>query len=415
MPEPEPPPARARAQPLQLLAMRDFRRVWFAGAASSVVRWLDVLAVSVFVLEATGSALMVALTLFVRVVPLLLFGALAGAVAGMVDRRKMLMANFAILGTVYAGLSWLALLGLLKVWQLGFVVFLSGLIWTLEMAIRRTMVAEIGGIHRIASSMGLESSTNNLTRMLGPFLGGFLFELYGMPSTLALGACLYATAALSLMGVDYGPPPRPDARPSVIANLLEGFAFVRASRVVTGTLAVTIVVNLFGFSYLAMVPVIAKQELGLTPFPTGILMSSEGFGAFLGSLLIAFLARPERARQIYVVGSCIYLGCILLFSLSSLFGLSMVALWFGGFGMSGFAAMQSALIIANSPPEMRNRLMGVLAMCIGMGPMGILVVGLLADRLGASTGILITSATGLAAVFVCVLVWPEIRRRAPTP
>lgn len=415
MPEPEPPPARPRAQPLQLLAIRDFRRVWFAGAASSVVRWLDVLAVSVYVLEATDSALMVALTLFVRVVPLLLFGALAGALAGMVDRRKMLIANFAILGTVYGVLSWLALIGALKVWQLGFVVFLSGLIWTLEMAIRRTMVAEIGGIHRIASTMGLESSTNNLTRMAGPFIGGFLFELYGIPSTLALGACLYATAALSLLGVDYGASPRPDARPSVIADLMEGFAFVRASRIVTATLAVTIAVNLFGFSYLAMVPVIAKQELGLTPFPTGILMSSEGFGAFLGSLLIAFLARPERARQIYVVGSCIYLGCILLFSLSSIFGLSMVALWIGGFGMSGFAAMQSALIIANSPPEMRNRLMGVLAMCIGMGPMGILVVGLLADRLGASTGILITSATGLAAVFVCVLVWPEIRRRSPTP
>jgi predicted MFS family arabinose efflux permease len=159
-----------------------------------------------------------------------------------------------------------------------------------------------------------------------------------------------------------------------------------------------------------MVPVIAREELGLTPFPTGILMSADGCGAFVGALLIAFFAHSRRFHQIYMGGSTLYLCCIMLFAFSGQFWLSFPALWLGGFGMSGFAAMQSALIIANSPPEMRNRVMGVLVMCIGLGPFGILMVGSLADWLGAAVAIRFTAGIGLIGMAAAALLWPAMRR-----
>ena len=80
----------------------------------------------------------------------------------------------------------------------------------------------------------------------------------------------------------------------------------------------------------------------------------------------------------------------------------------GGIVLMGAAAL--ALIVANSPPEMRNRIMGVLAMCIGMQPLGVLALGVLAEQLGPQNGTLITGGTGLLIVAACVLIWPEMRR-----
>lgn len=402
--------ARPRAVPLQLLAQRQFLLTWLAGAFAGVIRWLDVLAIGVYVLEVTGSALMVALTLFVRMVPMLLFGAVVGAIAELVDRRKLLITGLIGLAGVYGLMGVLALNGSLQIWQMAIGVFLGGVFWSMELPVRRTMIVEIAGLERIGPAMGLDSSTNNLTRMVGPFIGGFVYEMAGLPGTMAIGAALYLVAALLLTFVDYGRAPGAVGTSSILANIIEGLRQVRANRTIAGVLVITVFLNLFGFSYVSMVPVIARQELGLSPFPTGVLMSAEGLGAFIGALLIAFLAQPRRFNQLYLGGAILYLCCIIVFTLSPWFELSLGVLWIGGFGISGFAAMQSALIIAASPPAMRNRIMGVLAMCIGFGPLGILLTGLLADQLGASTAVLITATTGLFAMIGAGLYWPEMRR-----
>jgi predicted MFS family arabinose efflux permease len=182
-------------------------------------------------------------------------------------------------------------------------------------------------------------------------------------------------------------------------------------RVVLGTLTITVTCNVFGFSYISMVPVIAHQVLGVSAFPTGLLMSAEGFGAVVGAMSIAFFATPARFTQVYTGGAALFLTCIVAFSLSSEYVLSLPLLCVSGVGMACFGAMQSTLIVSNSPPEMRNRIMGVLAMCIGMQPLGVLTLGVLAERLGPQTGTLITGGTGLLIVLACVLIWPEMRRR----
>ena len=397
-----------RTAPLALLSSRDFRNVWLAGAMAGTVRWLDMLAVSVYVLAITGSPFLVALMFVLRMVPLFLFGVLAGALAETMDRRKLLIASLGFLAAVYAVLAWLAWVGTLELWHLGIGVFLGGVLWALELSVRRTMIAEIAGMDRIGPAMGLDASTNSFTRMLGPFVGGLVFELTGLYATLALGAALFALAAILLIFVDYGRVGARERTP-VLGTIVDGLRFVRRSRVIVATLAVTIIFNLCGFSFISMVPVIAKEELGLSPFPTGILMSAEGCGAFLGCLLIAFFAHPRRFRQMYVGGAGLYLCCIIIFALSPYFALSLPVLWIAGFGVAGFAAMQSALIISSAPPEMRTRVMGVLSMCIGFAPIGMLFVGVLANQLGAVTGVLILSSLGVLAMIGTMIAWPEMR------
>lgn len=400
-----------RAAPLELLKFMNFRRVWMVGAVAGTMRWLDMLAIGVYVLEVTGSALTVAMTLFIRMLPMFLFGALAGAYAETVDRKKLLTSLLFGLVGIYIALFALMWTGNLELWHLAIGVFFSGIYWALEMTIRRTMVAEIAGMERLSAAMGLDTSTNNATRMLGPFVGGFLYETFGLEGTLMLGAVLHALAAIILIRVDYASAPASDYRPSLIRNMVDGVRFIRSNRVVMATLVITVVLNLFGFSFMSMVPVIAKEDLGLSPFPTGVLMSAEGGGALFGALFIAFFAHRSRFHQIYFFGASLYILCVILFALSPYFTTSFLLLLVGGFGLSGFAAMQSAMIIANTPIEKRNRVMGVLATCIGFGPIGILTVGLLANHLGASSAVLIMASCGATLMLISILLWPEMRKR----
>ena len=399
-----------RGSPLALLKQRNFRKVWLVGAVAGTMRWLDMLAISVYVLEVTGSPLTVAMTLFVRMLPMFLFGAIAGAYAETVDRKKLLIFFLFLLAVVYSVLLLLVKTDSLELWHLAIGVFFSGIFWALEMTIRRTMVAEIAGIKNISAAMGLDTCTNNATRMFGPFVGGFLYESFGLEGTLILGACLHVVAGFMLMRVEYASAPWHGVRPSIINNIIEGVQFICSSRPVLATLVITIILNLFGFSFMSMVPVIAKDVLGLSPFPTGVLMSAEGGGALFGALLIAFFANSKRFHQIYYGGASLYLLCVIMFSVSPYFTSSFLLLLVGGFGLSGFAAMQSAIIIGYTPPEKRNRVMGVLATCIGFSPIGILTVGLLANQLGAAFAVMVMSGIGITLMIVAILIWPEMRK-----
>lgn len=418
MGEARPPAAAVRGTsgPIELLGRRDFARVWIAGTLFNVMRWLDMLAVGVWVFGVTGSPVTVALMLFLRLLPLLLFGAYVGALAERHSPRALLVGGLFLLSLLYLGLGLLAASGRLEVWQLAIGVFVSGTFWAVELPIRRTMLAELAGLERIGAAMGLEASTNNLTRMLGPTLGGALLQFVGLHGAFLLGTVLYLAAALLVLSVRYDVERAFAIREKgVLANIGEGIRYVRTNRFVVAGLAVTVVVNLFGFSYASMVPVIGADVLGLDALRVGLLLSAEGAGAFVGSVVVAFLARQSHFGPIFAGGSVAFLAAVVVFALSPSYALSLAVLTIGGFGIAGFSAMQSALILFSTPREMRNRVMGVLAMCIGSGPLGVLLVGLMAGAFGAVAAVTAIASAGLIAIIALAARFPELRRPSAEP
>ena len=85
---------------------------------------------------------------------------------------------------------------------------------------------------------------------------------------------------------------------------------------------------------------------------------------------------------------------------------SLTVLFFGGIGMSGFATMQSAIMIYVSSPEMRGRALGAVAVFIGIGPFGQLGIGLLANILDPATAVLITASVGIVGMAIAFFVYP---------
>ena len=397
--------------PIALLRNGNYRRVWIAGAIGGTLRWLETLAISVYVFDLTGSPFMVALMVFARLAPTILFGALIGAVAERFSRKALLACGMGAAAMVTLILAALVHTDAVRLWHIALGAFLNGIVWAGEFPVRRTMLGEIAGPERVGSGMALDSATFNATRMVGPTLGGFLYGTVGLGGAYLAGAALYALGAVLIGGLTYVSAVAVAREPGFVSNLREGIRFVRSDRLIVGVLVVTIVMNFFGFSNAGMVPVIGRENLALSAFMVGLLMSAEGCGALIGALSAAFFAKPEHSRRIFLTGAFVCLTAILMFPFATEVPLASAALLVSGLGLAGFGSMQSMLVFTSAAPDARARAMGVLAVCVGTGPLGVLHVGLLADWLGTPLAVSATAAEGLIALTIAVAVWPELRRR----
>jgi MFS family permease len=401
-----------------LLADADFRRVWLVGGMAGGLRWLELLAVGVYVLEQTGSASMVALMTVVRLAPMFLCGLPIGVIADRYERQTLLLAGLVVLLLTSAVLGVLALTGQITLWQIAIGAFLNGIFFAGDYPIRRIMSGEIAGVDRLGRAMALESATSNATRMLGPALGGFLLETLGLEGAYLLGAVLYVASIVLILRVRYRSTGFEGAARNILSTLGESWRFVRGRRVIVGALAVTVVVNFWGFAYITMVPVIGERVLGLSAFPIGVLMSIEGLGALLGALLVGPFSKPRAYTRIYLLSSFVFLFGVLGFALSERFPLSLALNLICGVSLAGFSVMQATIMFLAARPEMRSRVMGVLTVGIGAGPLGMLHLGWLADWMGAAAAVQVMAVEGLIALAFTALIWPETWRAtdlAPPP
>ncbi len=194
---------------------------------------------------------------------------------------------------------------------------LNGMFWTTELPVRRTMLGEIAGPPLLSRAMALESATSNATRMVGPALGGVLLDRRAVRrlSGSARSSMPWHAPGRALVYREARPAAATGG--SLLAMLVEGWRFARAQRLILGALAVTVIVNLWGFAYITMVPVIGERVLDLSPALIGVLMSTEGFGALVGAFLVGRTDRPRRYAQIYTGSSLLFLLAVLAFALSA--------------------------------------------------------------------------------------------------
>jgi predicted MFS family arabinose efflux permease len=250
------------------------------------------------------------------------------------------------------------------------------------------------------ANLSIEVGSNNASRMLGPTVGGILFATVGIGGAFVLSVLLYTTALPAVLGLRYrNDAGQRDGR-SVFANMRDRLTLVRRDRRLIGTLLVTVIYNVFGWPFTSMVPVIAQDRLHLTPEWIGVMASMDGVGAFIGASVIALFVGPRFYARTYLAGVTCYMALLTVFELTTQPITAGVALVLTGIGGAGFSIMQATLVYLAAPPEMRSRVLGVLSVCIGIGPIGFVHLGLLADVIGASWA---TATTGIEGLLVLAL------------
>ncbi len=387
-----------------------FRRLWAIGSINSTMRWLETLAIGIFVFDQTESAFLVSLIAFLRMVPMLALGIFIGIVADRLNRRQMLIAGAGLLTVNYLVLGLLAVTDNLQLWHVALGTLFTGIVWASDFPVRRAMVGDAVGQDLVGVAMGMDSATNNFTRIIGPVAGGALLAFIGVEGAYFAGTVLFGAGLLLALTIDYTEPSREGSSANPLANMVEGFRYIKSDSVIMVTLVITVVMNLFAFPYQHMVPVMGEEVFRVNPILIGLITSVEGLGATLGALTIALRSKPQHYTRIYLYGSIVFLVVILLFSRTPWYIAALPLLFIGGFGMASFGTMQSVIVLAATPPAVRGRVMGVLAVTIGAGPIGALNIGLLATLFGAPAGIMIISLVGLATLTLTVLLSPQFVR-----
>lgn len=385
----------------------DFRRLWLIGLVVFGVRWLEMLVVGVFVYQRTGSAFEVALMTLLRMAPMVMFGPVIGAVAEQFERRTaQIVVGIAMLATavVVAGL---AFAGRLEVWHLAVASFCNGVAWAADNPVRRVMIGEVVGPERMGGAMAIDVGANNASRMLGPTIGGLVLASVGIAGAFSISVVCYALALVAAIRLQHRNAVAPVRGGAVFAPIVEGLLMARGDKRLVAILTVTVIYNVFGWPFTSMIPVIGQDSLHLEASGIGILASMDGIGSFAGAIAIALWARQAHFTRLYIGAVLSYLVLVMVFALAPTPAFAGTALLLTGLSNSGFSVMQATLIYLAAPAEMRSRLYGVLSLCIGSGLVGFLLLGLVAEVIGAPWA---TTLSALAGLLVLALTWRHWRQ-----
>jgi MFS family permease len=207
-------------------------------------------------------------------------------------------------------------------------------------------------------------------------------------------ACVYAAALLCLIGlpaVQRGHVPAGGS--SVRADLAAGLRYVRRQRLLLSILGVTILVNFFYYPYQPLVPVFAER-LRVNAFWAGLLAASAGLGSLTAAALIAAGRRPSRGWT-YLGGSALALSGVLIFAAAPWYAVAVLGLIIAGAGQACYNTMQGTITLAAASPQMRGRALGIISMGIGVLPVSLALVGLVAQLAGPAAALIGTAALGL--------------------
>jgi len=356
----------------------------------------------------TGSAALLGVFGFANQIPILVLASLGGYIGDRYNR------HYGVIWTQTASmvlaflLAALALTGVIKVWELIGIAFLAGIVNAFDVPIRQAFLVQMVGREDLPNAIALNSSIFNGARVVGPAIAGtaiawleahhvkssegWCFLLNGLSFLAVIGALLAMRIAKTEIKPKAGSP---------LQNFLEGFRFAMSDYPIRSSLILLSVLSLFGLQYLVFLPLFAKDVLHSGPRGFGLLLSSAGVGAVLGAL--QFAARTSyKGLARWIAGTATTCGlCLIAFSQSHVFWLSAAALFVVGFAATSQMAATNTAIQNRVPDELRGRLMAVYAtMFMGVQPIGSLIAGGLARRIGAPAALTIFGVIVLAASLV---------------
>ena len=381
-----------------VLAVPAYRRLWVAGLCYYHAYMAEIVIAGWAIWQLTGSAFAVGIVGFCRMLPMLVLGAVLGSVADRF-RGPLLLALVQAVGLLASLLlTVIFTIGAIQLWQVYLLTGVIGCAWTCDFAARRALIAQIQEPSRISSAMALESVTMLASKIGATALGGWLLAIDGPRLAYGWLTIVYALgllATLRLRAVTTELRGIPAAGVSLIALVRSGWATTVNTPVVRALLLVTVVMNLCVFCYQQIIAVIAGQILFVDSTRMGILAGADGIGAIIAASFLMTRARPLPRGLVFLGGAIGASLLIILLGLSRIYAFSLVVQIVIGACATSFGAMQATIIAGTIVPEMRARAMGILAMAIGVTPLGILLSGALSAAIGPSFTLI---ALGVAAL-----------------
>ena len=404
-------PESARLRLTRALRHRNYR-LFFGGQSISLVgTWITRVATSWLVYRLTGSELLLGIVGFCGQIPTLVLTPFAGVIVERSNRRRILVITQVLSLLQSVALATLTLSGVITVVQVLVLQFLQGVINAFDTPARQALVVEMVEDRRdLSNAIALNSTMVNGSRVIGPSIGGAVIAAAGEGWCFALDAISYVGVIVSLVAMRVRPRETSTAGLPILEDLRNGWRYVVESLPIRTALILLSIVSISGVPYTVLMPAIAAEQLGGGPDTLGLLMAASGVGAFSGGLYLASRESIVGLGRVIMLGAMTFGLSLLGFSVAGNVYLAAVLLACAGGGFIVQAASTNTIIQTIVDERFRGRVMAFYTMAFfGTVPIGSLLAGLLASRIGASRTVTIGAILCILSGVWFAYVLPSMR------
>ncbi|MBZ5525681.1 MAG: MFS transporter [Acidobacteriia bacterium] len=387
--------AEASRMPRIIIALRhrDFRLFWAGNFLSNIGTWMQNVAQGWLVLQLTNSPFWLGVVGFASTFPILLLALVGGVIADHVNKRRLLLTTqsaMMVFAFVLAALAWTHHIG---VYGIALLALGTGVAMSLNTPSYQALVPQLVPRSDLTNAIALNAAQFNMSRVIGPTLGGFAMAVVGAPGNFFLNGLSFLAVIVALTRIRYGKSV-PMEEGQFWRKFREGFVYVFRREEMALLVWLVAIGSLLAVPYLTFVPYFAREVLHSNERGLGTLMACSGIGAFLAAASMAYQGRSLRRGRVVVFSG---LGCyaaIIAFTFSRSFRLSCVLSMISGYCMITMAATMNTLLQHLADDEMRGRVMSIYSTAfLGLPPIGSLLAGSLSKVVTAPHAI-----AGMASV-----------------
>ncbi|HKN65991.1 MAG TPA: MFS transporter [Gemmatimonadaceae bacterium] len=387
-------------------------RLFFGGQSVSLIgTWITRVATSWLVYRLTGSALLLGVVGFCGQIPTLLLSPVAGVLVDRHDRHRILVITQVLSALQSLALALLALPGIITVGEILFLQVVQGVINAFDTPARQSFIVDmIEDRSDLPNAIALNSSMVNGSRIIGPSIGGIIIAAVGEGWCFMIDAISYVAVIASLIAMHVAKKPPREQNTRVVEELRAGFLYVTRSVPMRSALLLLALVATMGMPYTVLMPAIASGVLHGGAHTLGFLMTASGLGALAGALYLASRNSVLGLGRAMVVATIAFGAGLVAFSLSHVTWLSLLLLPIVGGGMMVETASTNTILQTIVEERMRGRVMSFYTMAfLGTAPLGSLLAGVAADRIGAPRTIFLGGLACVAAGIWFAVRLPVIR------
>jgi len=382
---------------LRALRHRNFQ-LFFGGQLISLIgTWMQNIAQDWLVYRLTGSSLLLGTVAFASQIPIFLLAPVSGIVADRWNRHRIVIATQSASMFLALTLATLTLSGRIRIWEIMVIASLLGVVNAFDIPARQAFLIDMVGRDDLLNAIALNSSMFNSARIIGPAIAGILVASVGEGWCFFANGISYIAVITGLLLMRLTRKGELQKKGSALENMIEGFRFARHTAPVRALLLLIGVVSLAAMPYTVLMPIFAGRILLGGARQLGMLMGATGIGALLGALTLASKADVKGLGKWVWIAATGFGTSLILFTLSRHLWLSMALLVPTGFGMMVQMGATNTLLQVMVPDRLRGRVMSLYSMMfIGMGPIGALIGGAIAARIGAPWTVAVGGVSCLA-------------------
>lgn len=370
---------------LSPLKSKNFSLFWTGAFISSIGFWIQMVGQGWQVLQLTNSALLLGLVSFAAMLPNFVLSLFGGVFVDRLNRRYVLLVTQCIYMLSAALLGIFTTLHIITVWLIIVVALINGIFSSVGFPAWQTFIGDIVPPEHLKQAIALNSVQFNLSRVIGPAVGGISIGIVGLAGAYYLNAISYIAVLIPLLLIRFTYQRRIKEKQSMWQGLQAGLSYVQGRPLLRTTLVLQLALAFLIFPYVTLLPIFARDIFHSGAAGLGVMNAAAGIGAMLGAILMVILSqRLERSLKLLLL-LCLGGGLACLsFALSTSKDFSLLVLVILGICAVMSTTATNTTIQSTTPEHMRGRVVSIWIMItFGFGPFGNLCAGWIAQFLGA--------------------------------